>query len=63
MQGTLPLAMLPVAVPRVARQGEAWWRRRELNPRPETFNTGVYMLILNFGFLHVTTVQAKELHG
>jgi len=31
-------------------QGEAWWRRRESNPRPEALLPGVYMLILSFGF-------------
>ena len=27
-----------------------WWRRRESNPRPETFHIGVYILIPDFGF-------------
>jgi len=27
---------------------ESWWRRRESNPRPETFHSGIYILILNF---------------
>jgi len=25
-----------------------WWRRRESNPRPKTFHSGVYILIPNF---------------
>jgi len=29
---------------------ENWWRRRESNPRPETFSNGIYMLILFFMF-------------
>jgi len=31
-------------------QSEDWWRRRESNPRPKTFNTGIYIHILNFSF-------------
>ena len=31
-------------------EGEAWWRRRELNPRPKIFHESVYILILPFGF-------------
>ena len=33
---------------RILRQGEGWWRRRESNPRPETFHMGIYMFIPNF---------------
>ena len=25
-----------------------WWRRRESNPRPKTFHSSIYMLILDF---------------
>jgi hypothetical protein len=34
-QGMLRPAGLPMAAPCVARQGEEWWRRGELNPRPQ----------------------------
>jgi len=29
-------------------EGEGWWRRRESNPRPETFHLSFYMLIPGF---------------
>ena len=31
-------------------KGEAWWRRRESNPRPETFRLGFYMHVPRFEF-------------
>jgi hypothetical protein len=34
------------------------WRRRESNPRPKTFHSGVYILILNFEFRPLRLLQA-----
>jgi hypothetical protein len=36
-----------------AAKSEGWWRRRELNPRPETFRAGVYIHVpmINFAIL------------
>jgi len=38
-----------------------WWRRRESNPRPWTFRTGVYIHILKFGFRLVKSPPGKML--
>ena len=38
--------------------GENWWRRRESNPRPKTFHSGVYMLFLKFKFAASGLLQA-----
>jgi len=43
--------------------GEIWWRRRESNPRPKTFHSGVYILILKFKFRPARLLQAGFLKG
>jgi len=43
--------------------GENWWRRRESNPRPKTFHSGVYILILKFNFRPARLLQAGFLKG
>ena len=40
------LACSFMAAPCVARQGEAWWRRRESNPRPQWSHLNFYVCIL-----------------
>jgi len=35
-----------------------WWRRRESNPRPKTFNPSVYMLFLEFESRLMRLLQA-----
>ena len=37
---------------------EAWWRRRESNPRPKTFHLNIYILILKFRFRRLSLLQA-----
>ena len=42
---------------------EAWWRRRESNPRPKTFHLNIYILILKFRFRRLSLLQAGYLSG
>ena len=37
---------------------ELWWRRRESNPRPKTFHSDIYILVLNFKSRFLDLLQA-----
>jgi len=37
---------------------QLWWRRRELNPRPEILRKGVYMLSPDFNFRPMGLLKA-----
>ena len=58
------IVILPYSWPAMrSPKGEAWWRRRESNPRPKTFHIGIYILILKFRFRRLSLLQAGYLAG
>ncbi len=62
-------ALLPAFAKALARQpslprfsrSEGWWRRRESNPRPETFHNGFYIHSLNSNFRRFKSPSGRML--